>query len=88
MNRRLLKPFIALMLLFSIFVFFQLKHSAASANKFDGVVPFSTEGGLMGFFNQNDGKIYLYDGNLQNCVLVSQMDELGRPIIKMFEKKF
>ena len=88
MNSRLLKAFIVLMLLLGSFAFFQLRHSAALANKFDGVIPFSTASGLIGFFNQNDGKIYIYDGNLQNCIFVSQMLELGRPIIKIIEKKF
>lgn len=55
-----------------------LKQSAAAGGKFEGVIPFTTVGGLMGFFNQNDGKVYLYDGNLKNCILVSQLEELGK----------
>ena len=40
------------------------KQTSAQSVQFDGVVPFSTTGGLMGFFNQKDGKLYLYDPNL------------------------
>ena len=61
----------------------QQKQSLANTNSFNGVIPFTTVGGLMGFFNQNDGKVYLYDGNLQNCILVSQLEELGQPIKKI-----
>jgi hypothetical protein len=87
MSSGLLKAFIVLMLLLGIFAFFQLRYSTALASKFDGVIPFSTASGLIGFFNQNDGKIYVYDGNLQNCILVSQILELGRPIVKIIGKQ-
>lgn len=59
-------------------VFIQLGEVRAQGSSFNGVTPFTTVGGLMGFFDQRDGKIYLYDGNLQNCILVRQITELGK----------
>jgi hypothetical protein len=61
-----------------LFISVQLKQSQAVAFKFDNVVPFATVTGVMGLFNQNDGKVYLYDGNFQNCVSVLQLEELGK----------
>jgi hypothetical protein len=69
------------------FAIIQLREAKAQANSFNSVAPFTTVGGLMGFFDQKDGKVYLYDGNLQNCVFVSQLAELGKPM-KVVEKKF
>ena len=62
-----------------VFVF-QSREVKAQVPSFVGVVPFTTVGGLMGFFDQKDGKVYLYDGNLKNCILVSQLKELGKPM--------
>lgn len=67
-------------------VFFCLGKTSADADKFNGVFPFSTVNGLIGFFNQNDGKAYLYDGNFQSCILVTQIEELGKPM-KSIENK-
>jgi hypothetical protein len=50
---------------------------------FAGVVPFTTVGGLMGFFDSRDGKVYLYDGNLDKCVMVKQVQRLGQPLKKL-----
>jgi hypothetical protein len=58
----------------------QLREVKAQVNSFEGVTTFTTVGGLMGFFNPKDGKVYLYDGNLKNCILVSQLEELGKPM--------
>lgn len=46
---------------------------------FEHVVPFTTTGGFFGFFNQADGKVYLYDAQLERLVLEAQMTELGQP---------
>jgi len=80
MNKISVKILLVAVLLLGAIVAFGFKHSSAGTYKFDGVVPFVTPGGLVGFFNQNDGKIYLYDTKLENCALVSQLNELGKPI--------
>jgi len=54
--------------------------SKASARGFAGVVPFTTSGDRFGFFDQNSGKIYLYDSNISQCVFTGQLEDLGKPI--------
>lgn len=62
-------------------------NSASSSKSFPGVIPFSTAGGTIGFFDQNNGKVYLYDGNMQNIVSVAQLDELGKPMSSTQKQK-
>lgn len=57
-----------------------LKPSAATNGRFSGVIPFTTPLGLVGFFDQNDGKIYFYNEDLQKCISVSQVGRLGEPV--------
>ena len=47
---------------------------------FAGVIPFATPGGFLGFFDQKDGKIYMYDSELSECTFVGQLEELGKSI--------
>jgi len=54
--------------------------SKATGKSFAGVVPFATSGDRFGFFDQNDGKIYLYDSNISQCVFRGQLEDLGKPI--------
>ncbi len=62
-----------------------LKPSTAQAVRFDGVVPFATTAGFMGFFDQKDGKIYLYDQDMKECITTAQVETLGAPL-KMLQK--
>jgi hypothetical protein len=39
---------------------------------------FST--GVMGFFDPDTGRIYMYDVNLENCYSIREMTELGEPM--------
>ena len=43
-------------------------------------MPFVTSNDRVGFMDQANGRIYLYDGNLTNCIFVGQIDSLGKPI--------
>ena len=52
MEKKSVKVFLILVLVLGAIVFFQLRRSSADANKFNGVMPFMTPSGLMGFFNQ------------------------------------
>ena len=36
--------------------------------------------GLTGLFDPSTGKFYLYDANLENCVAIRQLSELGQPM--------
>ncbi len=54
--------------------------SKASGKSFSGVVPFATSGDRFGFFDQSNGKIYLYDSNISQCVFIGQLEDLGKSI--------
>lgn len=53
---------------------------AEQTQNFYRVMPFTTSGGYLGFFNNQDGMIYLYDDNLKECVYISQLTALGEPM--------
>ena len=36
--------------------------------------------GLTGFFDTKSGKLYLYDGNLDQPIVIRELDELGKPL--------
>ena len=55
-------------------------HALATKGGFEGIMPFVTSNDRVGFMDQANGRIYLYDGNLTNCIFVGQIDSLGKPI--------
>ena len=59
------------------------KQTRAQNVAFDGVMPFSTTGGMMGFFDQKDGTVYLYDPDLTNCLQIVRLQELGKTMMKI-----
>jgi hypothetical protein len=56
---------------------FQLKSTSAES-RFAQVIPFG-EGSGVKFFDQRDGKIYVYDNNMK-FVSSYQLSDLGQPI--------
>jgi hypothetical protein len=54
--------------------------SKAQNKNFAGVLPFITTTNRVGFFNQNNGKIYMYDSNINQCLFIGQLTELGQAI--------
>ncbi len=64
------------------FLLGQTIKSQAQGKSFAGVMPFMTSAGYFGLFNQNDGKVYIYDGDINKCVFEGRIDELGKPAIK------
>ena len=36
--------------------------------------------GLTGFFDPRGGKLYVYDANVEQCLMIRQLDELGKPM--------
>ncbi len=63
------------------FLFAQTFAVKAETKSFAGVVPFATPSGMVGFFNQNNGKIYIYDNNVSVCMFEGKIDELGKKAI-------
>ncbi|MEW6171260.1 MAG: hypothetical protein AB1472_06880 [Candidatus Omnitrophota bacterium] len=49
--------------------------------KFENVYPFTSVSGLLGFFDQKDGTVYVYDSNFTECVSVSKINKLGSALI-------
>jgi hypothetical protein len=39
--------------------------------------------GLTGLFDPASGKLYVYDSNLENCVIIRELNELGEPLKKL-----
>lgn len=49
-----------------------------AAAPFAGVEVVSYASGLTGFFDQQTGNIYVYDSNLEECVLTRKLTRLGQ----------
>ena len=49
---------------------------------YPSVVPFGVGAGRVGFFDRTTGKLYIYNENLDNCVFIGQMAQLGQPFKK------
>lgn len=45
--------------------------------RFEGLQFFSYSSGLTGVFDKTNGKLYLYDANLTNCVAIRQLNRPG-----------
>lgn len=68
-----------LVLAAAVFLFFQ-KPLAAQTSGFYRVFPLVTAAGQVGFFDQQDGKLYVYDAKLEDCIFIVQIDKLGEPL--------
>lgn len=66
-----------------LFVSSVQKQALAQNLKFEGITAFTTTGGMMGFFDQKDGMLYLYEPDLTKCVLIVQLTALGEPLAKI-----
>jgi hypothetical protein len=53
--------------------------SRAQDKNYSGVLPFFTNNHV-GFFDQSNGKVYIYDSNLTNCLFVGEIQSLGQAI--------
>jgi len=36
--------------------------------------------GMTGFFDPESGKLYIYDANVEQCLIIRELDELGKPM--------
>ncbi len=54
--------------------------SKAQDKNYSGIVPFVTSNDRVGFLDQSNGRIYVYDNNIANCVFIGQIRSLGESI--------
>ena len=54
--------------------------SKAQDRNYSGIVPFATSSDRIGFFDQSNGRVYIYDNNVVNCLFIGQIQSLGKPI--------
>ena len=54
--------------------------SKAQNKSFVGILPFVTSSDRIGFLDQSNGRIYIYDNNISQCVFTGQIQGLGQPI--------
>jgi len=52
---------------------------AAESLNFSSVIAFATDRGRLAFFDQTNGKLYVYDGEGRTCLFQAQLKELGKP---------
>lgn len=75
--------------IFSAFVagsFLPLSHAqerGMQVQMFGSVEPVTYISGMTGFFDRNNGMMYVYDVNLEKCVFSRQMVKLGDPMKKI-----
>ena len=81
--RRFSYIIIALVLICAVQFFARPQASFSQIKTFSHMVPFTTRTGLMGFFNQNSGKIYLYDEDFNKCLFIYQLKEYGEDLVKL-----
>jgi len=52
----------------------------AENKSFAGIIPFITTNDRVGFFDQTNGRVYMYDNNISQCLFIGQVTGLGQPI--------
>ena len=60
--------------------------SHAQGKSFAGVIPFITTTDRVGFLDQSNGRIYMYDSNVTECLFIGQIQSLGQPIQSITSK--
>ena len=54
--------------------------SKAQNKNYSGIVPFATSSDRIGFLDQSNGRVYIDDNNVTNCLFIGQIQSLGKPI--------
>ena len=52
-------------------------------SRFDQVQVVVYPTGLTGFFNQQDGMLYIYDAEWNRCITIRRVTALGKPMTKL-----
>ena len=80
MKKIFLANVIILLITIGILLGMNARLSSAAGHSFAQVVPFYTGNGALAFFDQSDGKVYIYDQSFKKCILKLQVSQLGEPI--------
>ena len=75
-----LTAFLLIVIMALCFIVGTTMQSKAQGKTFSGIIPFVTGSDRVGFFDQNNGMVYIYDNNLSQCVFVGQIQTLGKTI--------
>ncbi len=59
------------------------KDNTGTKQNWSGLKMVTYYSGLTGFFDSDTGRFYLYDANLENCVIIRQITALGEPMKKV-----
>ena len=51
--------------------------SKAQNRSYSSIIPFATGSDRIGFLDQSNGRIYIYDNNVVNCLFTGQIENLG-----------
>jgi len=57
--------------------------SKAQNKAYTTIVPFPTGVDRVGFLDQSNGRIYVYDSNMTKCIFVGQIESLGKPVTEV-----
>ena len=89
MKKILAGQLVILLLAVGIGLGFNLHALQAQENaSFHNVMPFSTIGGFIGFFDQKDGMVYIYDDQMKEAIFIYKLSELGQPSEEVKNKSF
>jgi len=72
--------FLVIIIIALSFMLGTTSQSKAQQKSFIGILPFVTTSNRVGFFDQNTGRIYMYDDNISQCIYIGQMNQLGQPV--------
>lgn len=74
------KTTVFLLIVITAFILGTTVQSKAQNRNYSGIVPFVTTNDRVGFLDQSNGRIYVYDSNIVKCLFVGQIQNLGEPI--------
>ena len=67
---------------FVLAVSYQQNSIAQEANYYR-TFPYGLGGGQVGFFDQQSGRVYVYDNDLKRCIYITRITELGQPMERL-----
>ena len=73
-------PFLLIVITALSLVLVSTAQSKASNKNFSNIVPFMSSSDRLGFFDQSNGHVYMYDSNFSQCIYQGQVTALGKPI--------
>jgi len=55
----------------------------ATSSTLSYIQPFFAPDNRLGFFDNRDGKVYIYDTSTNTCVKILQLRQLGNPLLQV-----